>query len=406
MNIKKSLLSALVAMTALTASAQDCCKSNAEVTVFKPTWNVQAQVGAQYTLGELSFGKLISPNAQIAVGYDFTKVFGLRLSLNAWQSKAGIEAGDYFNFVNQMHYPLTSDKKWKWNYIAPMLDARISITNLFGQYNPNRLINAGVIGGIGANIAWGNDEVKEIGHVEFGTQNTGKIWDGTAVRLAGKFGGFVDFRISDNLSAGLEVTANLLDDAYNSKRAGNTDWYYNALAGIKYTFGKPYATKQMCQKNNIDELQAKLAAALAAAEAAKAEAAEAKALAAKALANAKAAPAATAKAATIEPLRRDIFFTIATSKITKEEMVKVMEIADYLKKYPNAKVAITGYADKGTGNAKINQSLSEKRAAIVAETLQKEYGIPASRITTAAKGDTEQPYAVDKLNRVSICVAE
>lgn len=406
MNIKKSLLSALVAMTALTASAQDCCKSNAEVTVFKPTWNVQAQVGAQYTLGELSFGKLISPNAQIAVGYDFTKIFGLRLSVNAWQSKAGIEAGDYYNFLNQKHYFANGDVKWKWNYIAPMLDARISITNLFGQYNPNRLINAGVLGGIGANIAWGNDEANEIGHVELGNQNTGKLWDGTAVRLAGKFGGFVDFRLSDNLSAGVEVTANLVDDAYNSKRAGNTDWYYNALAGIKYTFGKPYATKQMCQKNNIDELQAKLAAALAAAEAAKAEAAEAKALAAKALANAKAAPAPTAKAAAIEPLRRDIFFTIATSKITKEEMVKVMEIADYLKKYPNAKVAITGYADKGTGNAKINQSLSEKRAAIVAETLQKEFGIPASRITTAAKGDTEQPYAVDKLNRVSICVAE
>lgn len=406
MNIKKSLLSALVAMTALTASAQDCCKSNAKETVFKPTWNVQAQVGAQYTLGELSFGKLISPNAQIAVGYDFTKIFGLRLSLNAWQSKAGIEAGDYFNYVNQVDRNNTPELKWKWNYLAPMLDARISVTNLFGQYNPNRLINAGVIGGIGANIAWGNDEVKEIGHVEFGNQNTGKIWDGTAVRLAGKFGGFVDFRISDNLSAGLEVTANLLDDAYNSKRAGNTDWYYNALAGIKYTFGKPYGTKPCNKGANIDELQAKLAAALAAAEAAKAEAAEAKALAAKALANAKAAPVPTAKAATIEPLRRDIFFTIATSKITKEEMVKVMEIADYLKKYPNAKVTITGYADKGTGNAKINQSLSEKRAAIVAGTLQKEFGIPASRITTAAKGDTEQPYAVDKLNRVSICVAE
>jgi outer membrane protein OmpA-like peptidoglycan-associated protein len=69
-------------------------------------------------------------------------------------------------------------------------------------------------------------------------------------------------------------------------------------------------------------------------------------------------------------------------------------------------VKITGYADKGTGNAKINASLGERRAQAVVDALVKEFGIPASRIKADSKGDTEQPFKEDILNRVSICIAE
>jgi outer membrane protein OmpA-like peptidoglycan-associated protein len=107
-----------------------------------------------------------------------------------------------------------------------------------------------------------------------------------------------------------------------------------------------------------------------------------------------------------EPLRREIFFTIRATQIVKEEMAKVEEIANYLKANPNAKVVITGHADKGTGNATINKNLSEKRAKIVADTLVKKYGIAESRISYEAKGDTEQPFAENDKNRVSICIAK
>jgi outer membrane protein OmpA-like peptidoglycan-associated protein len=48
---------------------------------------------------------------------------------------------------------------------------------------------------------------------------------------------------------------------------------------------------------------------------------------------------------------------------------------------------------------------SERRAKVTTDLLVKK-GIDASRITTTAKGDTEQPFAENDLNRVSICVAE
>ena len=87
-------------------------------------------------------------------------------------------------------------------------------------------------------------------------------------------------------------------------------------------------------------------------------------------------------------------------------MKKVEDIAAYMKKFPNTKVTITGYADKGTGNPKINAGYAQKRAQKVAELLTQQFGIASSRITVDSKGDTVQPYDQNPLNRVSICVAE
>ena len=89
------------------ASAQEAKTVN----VFNPHWYGQVQIGGQYTLGEIGFGKLLSPNAQLGVGYNFNKVVGARLSVNAWQSKAG------WNVAGM------DQQKWKWNYVAPMVDA-------------------------------------------------------------------------------------------------------------------------------------------------------------------------------------------------------------------------------------------------------------------------------------------
>ena len=118
------------------------------------------------------------------------------------------------------------------------------------------------------------------------------------------------------------------------------------------------------------------------------------------------APQPTAAVETVEPIRRDVFFVIRGTRISDEEMQKVRDIAEYMMKYPQSKVNVTGYADKGTGNATINRNLSMKRANVVAETLKNTFGIAANRITVDYKGDTEQPFAEQVKNRVSICIAQ
>ena len=106
-----------------------------------------------------------------------------------------------------------------------------------------------------------------------------------------------------------------------------------------------------------------------------------------------------------EQLRRDIFFIINSNVISASEAKKVDEIVEYMNKYPNAKVTVTGYADKGTGNNVINDRVAAKRAQIVVNTLVKK-GIAASRISSESKGSRVQPYAENNKNRVTICIAE
>ena len=375
MNFKKTLLTVLVAMGCSAAMAQQTTTE----TVFNPHWYVRGQIGGQYTLGEVKFGDLVSPNAQIAAGYNFTSLWGARIAVNAWQSKGGSK-------INGTKYD------WKYNYVAPMVDATLNLTNLFGGFKANRLVDLTLFAGIGANIGFNNDEAWTAnGDIlaqqfpTYGGDYMQYLWDGSKARFVGRAGIDVDFNVCERVAIGLELSANTLSDKYNSKKAGNSDWYFNGLIGAKVNLGKTTKQKTVPAKVQIvEKIVEKPVEKVVEKIVYRDRIVEKKA----------------------EPLRREIFFTIRATQIVKEEMAKVEEIANYLKANPNAKVVITGHADKGTGNTAINKNLSEKRAKIVADTLVKKFGIAESRISYEAKGDSEQPFAENEKNRVSICIAK
>lgn len=375
MNIKKIILASLIMVGCISASAQEAKTEY----VFNPHWYVQAQGGGQYTLGEAKDKDLFSPNAQLAVGYQFHKIVGVRLAANAWQSKAGSQFSDgYYT--------------WKWNYVAPTIDLTFNLSNLICGYNPNRIFNFGVFAGAGANIAWKNDEAKEAFAAMGTKRGSGTLeylWDDTAVRLLGQFGVTADFRLSDAVSLGLELQANTLNDHYNSKKADNADWYFNALAGIKINLGKTHTVKVIPpvepQIKYVDRVVEKVVEKIVE----------------------KPVPAPAPEKKNIADLyHKDVFFKINSSVISKAEDVKVKELAEYLKANPNTKVALVGYADKGTGTPAINARLSKERAAAVKKALISKYGIAESRISEDSKGDTYQPYPVAEQNRVTVCVVE
>jgi outer membrane protein OmpA-like peptidoglycan-associated protein len=68
-------------------------------------------------------------------------------------------------------------------------------------------------------------------------------------------------------------------------------------------------------------------------------------------------------------------------------------LAGLLKKDPALKIQITGHTDS-TGDANANQSLSERRAKTVAQTLTDKYGVDSKRLTTKGYG-AEQPLATN-----------
>lgn len=371
MKFKNILTSVLTAVACLSATAQ----TTETVYEFNPHWYIQGQIGGQETLGEIKFKELLSPNAQLGGGYQFSELFGLRLSVNAWQSKAGMEVSDV-------------TYNWKWNYVAPSLDATLDLTNLFGGFNPERLVSVNVFAGLGANIAFNNDAAATAKSDIMAANDMGGyeplayLWDGAKAYMKGSVGTMVDFNLTERLSLGLELAATTLSDKFNSKKAGNSDWYFNTLAGVKYTFGKKYTKRSVPveQPTNVVERVIEKVVEVPA------------------------QPVQEAKPV-VQEMRRDVFFNINESAITDVEMVKVNEIAEYMKAYAEAKVTISGYADKGTGNVSINESLSKRRAEIVAEVL-KDLGIEANRISTVAMGDSEQPYEKAELNRVSICIVK
>ena len=375
MKLNKVLLSGVIALSCVSASAQEADKT---VNVFTPHWYAQAQVGGQYTLGEIGFGKLLSPNVQVGIGYNFNQVVGARFSLNTWQSKAGQNvAGNVY--------------KWKWNYVAPMVDATFNLTNLFCEYNPDRVVEFGVFGGIGANIAWGNDEAadaqkailagagKNLAEVQAPLEN---LWDGTKTRFVARVGANVDFRVSDRVKLGVELSANTLSDKYNSKKAGNPDWYFNALVGVKVALGETHTTKVIPAPKPVEKIIERIIE--------------------------KPAPAPAPKVETKvveENFRRDIFFPIGNTNIAKSQRTKIAEIVEYMKENPDAKITLTGYADKGTGSAAFNDKIAARRAQTVYNTLAAK-GVAKSRMIKQSKGCRVQPFEENDMNRVTICIAK
>ena len=375
MKLNKVILSGVVALSCVSASAQEADKT---VNVFTPHWYAQAQIGGQYTLGEIGFGKLLSPNAQVGVGYNFNQVVGARFSLNTWQSKAGqkFDGNTY---------------KWKWNYVAPMVDATFNLTNLFCEYNPDRLVEVGVFGGIGANIAWGNDEAakaqdaikngpgKNLAEVQAPLEN---LWDGTKTRFVARVGANVDFRVSDRVKLGVELSANTLSDKYNSKKAGNPDLYFNALVGVKVALGETHTTKVIPAPKPVEKIIERIIEKPAPAPAPKVE-----------------------SKVVEENFRRDIFFPIGNSNIAKSQSTKIAEIVEYMKENPDAKITLTGYADKGTGSAAFNDKIAARRAQTVYNTLAAK-GVAKSRMIKESKGSRVQPFEENDMNRVTICIAK
>lgn len=359
----------MLAVGCLSASAQEAKTEE----VFKPHWYVQAQGGFQHTLGEIKWGDLNSANAQLGVGYQFSKVWGARLTVGGWQSKGGITMKN-------------EEYKYSWKYVAPTLDVTFDVTNAIFGYKPNRVVNFSIFAGLGANIAWGNEEAEKVDKAIMAKYNVTPdqvefmhyLWPENKTRFVGQWGVDVDFNVSRRVAIGLEAGWNVISDRYNSKKAGNSDWYFNTLAGVKIALGpttttvpvqvpEPLVVEKIVTVHDTIRVDKEISP---------------------------------------EPLRRDIFFTIRNSEVSKSEMPKVEDVAAYLNRYPASKVTITGYADKGTGNAQLNVMYAKQRAEMVATLLTNKFGIKADRIIVESKGDTVQPFDINDLNRVSICVAE
>ncbi len=370
MRLRKNLAAIVLGLSTVAAFAQTGNTETRQIkeegkVEFHPHWFLQVNGGVSYTLGEADFGDLISPAAALNAGYQFTPLWGLRAGLSGWEAKGA--------WVN----PKTI---YKYNYLQGNVDVTLDLSNLFCHYNPKRFFNGYLFAGIGVNGAFNNDEAVALGDAGY---ELAYLWRDSKVNVVGRFGLGTNLRISDHVFFNIEVNANTMSDKYNSKKAGNSDWQFNALAGFTFKFGKTYTKTEPVYYE-----PAPPAPAPRPVEEKKEQP----------------APQQPPKPQPV-PMKQNVFFSINSAEIRNSETGKVNALIAYMKEHANAKVSICGYADKQTGTASYNSKLSKKRAEAVAEALKAE-GIAADRITVDYKGDSVQPFSTMEENRVAICITE
>ncbi|MCL1943302.1 MAG: OmpA family protein [Candidatus Azobacteroides sp.] len=433
--MRKLFLFVLVAAPFLCMNAQTSETSSGKPTFLNTggNWFLTVSGGISHLFSEGS-GRLdlfdnVQPTVGLSLGKWMTPVWGLRLSATGaklkgytnWNETAGkeslwykginypspysasdtyIPAGYYPNYVKETFLGKQKNDKDGNNgylydvpYISGGLDLLLNLSNAFCGYSPNRVFNFVVFGGIG------------YAH----TFKDGDKGDGrTAVNNIMEKGGFIaDFRLSDAINLGLEANALILPENFDRQVGGsnNHDVVANVMLGITYKF-KPrnFVKADLKDQREIDalnneinrlrdqnnELSKRPVSCPACPECA-------------------ACPEPTVIKETkkvFDYLPKPVFFRINSSVIDDAQWSSIEEAVRYLRTTPDAKLKVTGYADKKTGTPAGNKKLSEKRAQAVYNAMVKKYNIDPSRIQTDFLGDEVQPFGENDWNRVVVFVKD
>ena len=104
-------------------------------------------------------------------------------------------------------------------------------------------------------------------------------------------------------------------------------------------------------------------------------------------------------------MHKVVFYNIRVSE--NETPSAIMEqVANFMKENKKAKITIVGYADKGTGNSRVNMTYSQKRAEQFKQDLVSRYGVDGNSISVDYKGDSVQPFEDNDKNRCVIIDGE
>jgi OOP family OmpA-OmpF porin len=314
-------------------------------TFFKPHPFLQLQGGAAHTLGEATFMDLISPAAALNLGYQFTPVFGMRLGASGWQGKGGWVA---------------PAQLYEFQFVQGNLDLLFDLGALFGGFKPKRAISPYLFAGGGYAYGFENGATA----INTNDYDLEYLWMENRGFLGGRVGLGMSVRISDAVAIILEGGATILDDHFNSKRANNPDWHFNALAGFKINLGKSHGrTEPIYYDPQPAPPPAPTPAPTPAPK-----------------------PAPAPAVVKTFPALPAIHFAFDSDVVdTEKYATELNTILSILKEYSDTEVDIIGYTDHKGPNA-YNDALSVRRAEAVKKYLM-EQGIRATRMTTTGMGE-------------------
>ena len=389
--MKKTFFTLILLVFAVSAFAQQESKRGPFITNgFWDNWFVSAGGGLNLYFGEydnkMELQERLTPALDLSLGKWITPSMGLRLQYAGLRAK-----GKVFLFPGDNAFvpagALTN------GYAIE----KFNVMNLHGDLLWN-LSNS--IGGYRADRTW--DFVPFAG---FGWARASNIdsWN-SANKVSNELGitvGLINkFRVSDAVDLNFELRHLFVNDAFDGiVRGSRWEGMSTASIGITYKFAKRgferYVKVEPADytpyNNRIAALERQLADKDANAKRIADELAAEKAR--------KAVVVQPEPEYIISPLA--VFFQINKADLTDKDIINLGYAADMIKK-SGKKFKVQGSADKATGNARINQTLSEKRANRVYDVLVNKFGVNPGQLEVIAKGDKDEPFGKPALNRVVI----
>ncbi len=340
---------------------------------------ISIQGGAQATLTHYDFMDLVTPQFAVSFGRYFNPKVGVRLHVQGYEAKGGFLQERFPGLPN-------GDADYKFKAVTGDLDLLMNMSNILFPNRSSQRFNWILLTGFGVNYGWDFDEYKGIvssmtkgnnfyvGPDQCGTKHSS---------YNGRFGTQLEYCFSPHFGVSLELDANFKNDCFNLKSNFDPDWQIVGLVGLTFKFGqKKKAPAPVVLPPEPPVVQPAP------------------------VVEPKLEPKPEPKPAPVvqeEPLRETFFYIIRESDPSPD--VVLSRIVEWCNKYPNKSISIKGYADRGTGNPRINVGYAKARAEKVAKALE-ERGISRSRMDVSSYGDTVQPFPENDRNRCVIVVGE
>jgi outer membrane protein OmpA-like peptidoglycan-associated protein len=307
------------------------------------------------------------PIGAVSFGHYFTPAVGARLHVSGLQGKGRFE---------------NLNKDYKWNFVTTDADLLLNLSSIFScRYD--RPLNVILLGGVGLVNSWKNDDLNAI--VSENPTLAPLAWDKRHHYSHNLRAGLrLETNVTKPFGLSLEIDANNMNDRFNGKTNDADDWMISGMIGLSWRFGHRYTKPRQVVRQVEELVWVDVPDTIIVKEK---------------------RPIVTEEQKKMEEA---IFFQIRESDASAakgtDEAIK--KVADLMKTSEDATFTVTGYADKGTGNARLNQMYAKKRAEDVTARLIKDHGLDASRLKSDSKGDTVQPFAENDKNRCVIITGE
>ena len=364
---------------------------------FKPGWFVGANGGMNWYLAEgndflfentnkLVFLKNIGLQGSLNAGYSFSPVYAL---------KGGLEF-DQYNYATKSTAGVESSRTISGQKLN--LDLLVNLTNLNKGYDPDRRFTLSAFGGLGAGYYGKN-------------VNTSKVGGALRAGLQG------DYNLTRQLALNLIVDGNLLTD--NSNDAADAlpiDIAGGISAGLTYRFvekKKPgVVVNDFAPEPEVKPVTKPVEPEVITPKVVEPEKPQVAVVdtpkqvvpVVKPVVKPEVKPEVKQEPIAVVPSTKENLFFKFNSRVveTASQEENLARLADYLKKNPQAKVVVSGYADNASGTDAINDEVSKQRAINVANNLINKYGVDPNRLMVKWYGSKVQPFTETWKNRVVI----